>query len=72
MTVHSDIDTAIIVFEECVNRGTSDIDSMWAAYCYLTSGILPEPEIIISHTVLELKKYIPDTRVYDKFIPAGA
>ena len=60
MTVHSDVDTAIIVFEESVNRGTSDIDSMWAAYCYLTSGILPEPDIILSHTVPELKKYIPD------------
>lgn len=71
MTADSDFESAVATLEECINRGTKDADSIWATYVYLTTGTLPEVEISISDTVPELKKYIPDIRIYDKLIVTG-
>jgi transposase len=45
MTATTGIDTAIEAFEEGLKLGVSDPDSIWATYCRLTTGTLPEPEI---------------------------
>ena len=71
MTVHTDMNDAIAAFEEGIKCGSSDADSIWAIYCRLTAGTLLEPEISLSKTVPELKKYIPDINVYDKLIIGG-
>src|SRR4051812_33964672 len=60
MTAHTNMDSAITAFEEGLKYGTSDIDSIWATYCRLTAGPLPEPDICLSETVPKLKKYVPD------------
>ncbi|HEY6950011.1 MAG TPA: IS21 family transposase [Nitrososphaeraceae archaeon] len=71
MIIHTNMDTAIGAFEEGIRSGASDPDSIWAIYCRLTTGVLPEPEISLSETVPELKKYIPDINAYDKLINSG-
>lgn len=71
MAAISGFDTAVSAFEEGIKLGVSDSDSVWAIYCRLTTGTLPEPEISLSETVPELKKYIPDIKVYDELISAG-
>jgi hypothetical protein len=71
MTIHTNMDTAIKAFEEGIKCGVSDVDSIWAIYCRLTTGVLSEAEIALSETVPELKKYTPDINAYDKLIHSG-
>jgi hypothetical protein len=71
MTADTNIDSAIAAFEESIKCGTSDVDSIWATYCRLTAGRLPELEICLSETIPKLKKYTPDITVYDKLMIAG-
>jgi hypothetical protein len=71
MTVAAGFDTAIESFEEGIKLGVSDPDSIWATYCRLTTGTLPEPELPLPDTVPELKKYTPDFKIYDKLIVTG-
>ena len=71
MTAATGFDTAIEAFEEGLKLGVSDSDSIWAIYCHLTTGILPEPEVSLPDTVPELKKYTPDIKVYDQLIIPG-
>lgn len=71
MTLATGFDTAIEAFEEGIKLGVSDTDSIWATYCRLTTGTIPEPELYLPETVPELKKYIPDIKVYDELIVSG-
>jgi transposase len=71
MTVAAGFDTAIEAYEEGIKLGVSDPDSIWATYCRLTTGTLPEPELPLPDTVPELKKYTPDFKIYDKLIVTG-
>jgi transposase len=71
MAADADMETAQTIFEECINQGTKDADSIWAAYCCLTSEPLPETEIYVPETVPELKKYIPDIASYDRLLEIG-
>jgi len=71
MTAATGFDTAIEAFEEAIKLGVSDADSIWATYCRLTSGTLPEPEVSLPETVPELKKYSPDIKIYDQLIAPG-
>lgn len=71
MTVDSGFDAAIEAFEEGIKLGASDLDSIWATYRHLTAGTLPEPEVSLPETVPELKKYIPDIKVYDDLFVTG-
>ncbi|MGI6764171.1 MAG: hypothetical protein ACOX4S_02490 [Anaerovoracaceae bacterium] len=71
MTVATGFDTAIKAFEEGLKLGVSDPDSIWAAYCRLTTGTLPEPEVPLPDTIPELKKYTSDIKIYDQLIVPG-
>ncbi len=71
MTASTGINSAIEAFEEGLKLGVSDADSIWATYCRLTSGTLPEPEVPLPDTVPELKKYSPDIKIYDQLIVPG-
>lgn len=71
MTMTTGFDTAIEAFEEGIKLGASDLDSIWATYCRLTTGTLPEPEVSLPDTVPELKKYTPNIQVYDELIVSG-
>jgi hypothetical protein len=71
MTASTGINSAIEAFEEGLKLGVSDADSIWATYCRLTSGTLPEPEVSLPDTVPELKKYSPDIKIYDQLIVPG-
>lgn len=71
MTVISGINIAIETLEEGIKLGVSDPDSIWATYCRLTTGTLPDLEVSLPETVPELKKYIPDIKVYDELIVSG-
>jgi len=71
MTAATGIETAIEAFEEGLKLGVSDPDSIWATYCRLTTGTLPEPEIPLPDKAPELKKYIPDIKIYDQLITSG-
>jgi len=55
-------------FEEGLSYGVNDLDSIWATYCRLTTGNLPEPNMTLSDTVPELKEYTPDMKVYDDLL----
>ena len=68
MTVESDFHTAMKAFEEGLSYGVNDLDSIWATYCRLTTGNLPEPNMTLSDTVPELKEYTPDMKVYDDLL----
>jgi hypothetical protein len=71
MTVVSGFDAAIEAFEEGIKLGVSDLDSIWATYCRLKTGTLPEPEVSLPKSVPELKKYIPDIKAYDELFLTG-
>ncbi len=72
MTIATGFHIAIEAFEEGIKLGASDPDSIWAVYCRLTTGTLPEPEVKLPNTVPELKKYTPDIKIYDElFVPGG-
>jgi len=71
MTMATGFEEAIKAFEEGIRLGARDPDSIWAVYCRLTTGTLPEPEIELSNTVPKLKKYTPDIQVYDELIVPG-
>jgi hypothetical protein len=71
MTATTGINSAIEAFEEGLKLCVSDTDSIWATYCRLTSGTLPEPEVALPDTVPELKKYSTDIKIYDQLIVTG-
>ena len=71
MTVAAGFETAIEAFEEGLKLGVSDIDSIWATYCWLNTGSLEEKEISLPDTVPELKKYTPNIETYDELIVTG-
>lgn len=71
MSAHSNMDTAIIAFEESIKCGVKDSDSIWAAYCCLTAGPLQDKDISLPASVPELNKYIPDINIYDDLISNG-
>ena len=71
MTAVSGFDAAIEAFEEGIKLGVSDSDSIWATYCRLKTGTLPEPEVSLPESVPKLKKYIPDIKAYDELFLTG-
>lgn len=71
MTMTTGFEAAIEAIEEGIQLGAKDPDSIWAVYCRLTTGTLPDPEIKLSAMVPELKKYTPDIQVYDELIVPG-
>lgn len=71
ITKEADFHAAIRAFEEGLRLGVSDLDSIWALHCHLTSKKLPEPEIVLSDSVPELKGYTPDITLYDDLFQTG-
>lgn len=71
MVLDSDISNAIAAFEEGINCGARDADGIWATYCRLNSGSLPEVDISLPETVPNLNKYYPDITTYDQLITQG-
>jgi hypothetical protein len=71
MVNHTDIGTATQAFEATIHKRANDIDSIWATYTRLTSGIINAEEITLPATVPELKKYIPDPSLYDALLQGG-
>lgn len=71
MTQDTDIDKALDALEEGIKCGIRDADGLWATYCRLTSGSLPEVEISLPSSVPELNIYSPDMTVYDQLIASG-
>jgi len=71
MAMMSDIDTAIKALRESFDFGVGDPDSIWATYCRLAAGNAPIPEVKLSGSVPELKRYAPDISVYDALIGIG-
>jgi hypothetical protein len=71
MTVVSGFDAAIEAFEEGIKLGVSDLDSIWATYCRLTTGTIPEPEVYLPESVPELKRYTPNIKAYDELFLTG-
>lgn len=71
MTIDSNIDNAIIAFEEGVKCGARDADGIWATYSRLNSGSLPEVDISLPSTVPILERYSPNIIEYDQLITKG-
>jgi transposase len=71
MINHTDIATATQAFESTIRKGVTDIDSIWATYTRLTSGMTEAEEIMLPATVPELKEYIPDSSLYDALLQGG-
>jgi transposase len=71
MVNHTDIATATQAFESTIRKGVTDIDSIWATYTRLTSGITEAEEILLPATVPELKEYLPDPSLYDALLQGG-
>jgi transposase len=71
MTMATGFDKAVEAFKEGIKLGVNDPDSIWATYCRLTVGTLPEPEIVLPKTVPELKEYTPNINAYDILMNSG-
>lgn len=71
MVIHTNIETASTAFDTTIRKGITDIDSIWATYTRLTSGIKEAEEINLPTTVPELKEYIPDASLYDSLLKGG-
>ena len=71
MTKDSDLENAIYAFEEGIKCGARDADGIWATYCRLNSGSLPEVDIAIPDTLPTLEKYSPNITKYDQLISKG-
>jgi transposase len=72
MVNHTNIEIASQAFEATIRKGITDVDSIWATYTRLTSGIAETEEIALPATVPELKEYISDATVYDNLLQGGA
>ena len=71
MTADTNIDAAIAAIEEGIRCGARDADSMWATYCRINSGNLPEMDMPLPDTVPELNRFTPDINIYDELITSG-
>lgn len=71
MSYDTSMENAVQAFEEALDYGAMDADSIWATYCRLSSGSLPEMEINIPDTVPHLEKYPPNIRLYDQLMAGG-
>jgi len=71
MSIETGFEAAIKAFEEGIQLGVTDPDSIWVVYCRLTGETLPDSEIKLSSKVPELKKFTPDFKVYDELIILG-
>lgn len=68
MSRDTSMENAMEAFDEAISYGAKDADSIWATYCRLSSGSLPEVEIKISDKVPQLDGYTPDMKQYDRLI----
>jgi len=71
MAQDTDMDKALDVLEEGIKCGIRDADGLWATYCRLTSGNLPEVDISLPNSVPKLDIYSPDMKIYDQLIASG-
>lgn len=71
MVINSDFETALIVFNECINQGINDKESIWATYLFLTAKNSKEAEMLVPKSVPEIQGYTTNIKIYDKFIPKG-
>lgn len=71
MVQDTDIDRALNALEEGIKYGIRDADGLWATYCRLTSGNLPEVDISLPSSVPKLDIYTPNMAEYDQLIASG-
>lgn len=71
MTQDTDMTHAITALEEGIKCGARDADSLWATYCRLTSGSLPEALIPLPCSVPNLDVFSPELSAYDALIASG-
>lgn len=71
MVGETDMDKAVDALEEGIRCGVRDADGLWATYCRLTSGSLPEADIDLPNSVPKLDTYSPDIAAYDQLIVTG-
>ena len=65
------MDIALNALDEGIKCGARDADGLWATYCRLTSGSLPEVDISLPNSVPKLDIYFPDMAAYDQLIASG-
>jgi hypothetical protein len=71
MAQDTNMDRALDALEEGIRCGVRDADGLWATYCRLTSGSLPEVDISLPNSVPRLDTYSPDITAYDQLIAIG-
>lgn len=65
MVEETDISTATKAFEVAIERGVTDIDSIWATYYRIAKPEIIIPEVKLPDTIPEIKTYIVNTNLYD-------
>jgi len=68
MVQQTNLETAACAFEETLNCGIYDVDSVWATYRRLTSGHVEPKDILVPELVPELNDYSTDTTIYDALL----
>jgi hypothetical protein len=71
MIAHSDITIAQDAFEMTINRGLTDLDSIWTTYSKMTAPVRLLPDMVLEDSVPEMKPYEIDTAPYDTLIKGG-
>lgn len=71
MVQDTDMERALDALEEGIKCGARDADGLWATYCRLSSGSLPEVDISLPNLVPRLNTYSPDITAYDQLIASG-
>jgi len=71
MVCRTGMESAARAFEETVQRGLKDADSIWAYYCRIAMEALPDQNMEVSANVPEVKKYNTDASAYDRLLKGG-
>jgi hypothetical protein len=71
MVKRSGIEMSTKAFEETIEKGLTDADSIWAYYCRKTMAELDFDDMEVPSWVPEVKEYSTDASVYDSLLEGG-
>jgi transposase len=71
MVKRSGIEVSTKAFEKTIEKGLTDVDSIWAYYCRMTMAELDFDDMEVPSWVPEVKEYSTDASIYDSLLKGG-
>jgi len=72
MVEETDLETATSAFEQALDQGVSDPDSIWLTFYRMNNPTIELPELTLKESTPQLPAFTTDTALYDLLLMKGA